>query len=179
MVGITSSLTSLSRITGANVNPELINVDSIIQENIDNLSGLAESNHVEVYYESSLPTHTIQCDPYLISEILKQIIMNGLLFRDTQAKGHLRISSNVNHDQFVIIIEDDGDGIDPSIHGQIFEMFFRGSEKSGGIGLGLYIVKKAVELLQGDITFVSTTQGTSFEIQIPTIFTASSTEEAF
>ena len=52
-------------------------------------------------------------------------------------------------------IEDNGIGISPNVKDQVFNMFYRGSEKSIGSGLGLYLVKKAIEKLQGDISIES------------------------
>ena len=47
-------------------------------------------------------------------------------------------------------------------------MFFRGSEKSDGSGLGLYIVKETLDKLNGSINFTSVpSEGTSFEVSIP------------
>lgn len=179
MVEIMNSLNSLSKLIGENVSVEEVSVDELVQKNINYFVKLAESNHVQVSYESFVGSHEIQSDPFLISEILKQIIMNGILFRDSEKRGTLLIVSRIIHNQLSLLIEDDGDGIDSTIRSQIFDMFFRGSEKSGGSGLGLYIAKKAADLLHGSISFTSDTRGTSFQIQIPTIFTASSREEAY
>lgn len=77
------------------------------------------------------------------------------------------MSSQLEESRLIVRISDDGDGIPAEIKSRVFEMFFRGSEKSGGSGLGLYIAKKAAELLQGEITFTSDNQGTIFEISIP------------
>ena len=50
-------------------------------------------------------------------------------------------------------------------------MFFRGTEKSKGSGLGLYIVKNAVEKLNGSIQVSSTlNEGTSFSVYIPYLY---------
>jgi signal transduction histidine kinase len=51
---------------------------------------------------------------------------------------------------------------------RVFEMFFRGNDNSKGNGLGLYIVKKAIEKLQGKIHFESTYGvGTSVIVWLP------------
>jgi signal transduction histidine kinase len=70
---------------------------------------------------------------------------------------------------FVVIdLEDNGQGIRKEYHEQIFDMYFRASERSKGNGLGLYIVKKAVEKLDGSITVSSIAgAGTTFTVMLP------------
>ena len=67
-----------------------------------------------------------------------------------------------------IVFEDKGIGIDESFFNRIFEMYFRGTELSHGNGLGLYVVKSAVEKLDGRIQLQSEKNNfTRFEIKIP------------
>jgi signal transduction histidine kinase len=70
-----------------------------------------------------------------------------------------------------ISVEDNGIGILEDYHQKIFQMFFRGNILSQGNGLGLYIVRKAVEQLQGDVFLESEPEkGSRFNIKIPYIF---------
>ena len=63
---------------------------------------------------------------------------------------------------------DNGIGIDESNLPRIFEMFYRATEQSDGSGIGLYIVKNAIEKLGGQITVASRfNQGTRFNIILP------------
>jgi len=68
----------------------------------------------------------------------------------------------------VIKIKDNGQGIDPTLQEKVFEMYFRGNERSKGNGLGLYIVKKAVEKLNGDVELISSVGGgATFKVVLP------------
>ena len=65
-------------------------------------------------------------------------------------------------------IDIDGIGIDDVSLAKIFEMFYRATEQSDGSGIGLYIVKNAVDKLGGQITVSShVNQGTRFSIILP------------
>jgi signal transduction histidine kinase len=76
----------------------------------------------------------------------------------------------IQNEQLIIKIKDNGVGIAPEIYTRIFEMYFRGNEHSHGNGLGLYVVKKAVEKLSGTIEVESKlNQYTEFIIQLPPI----------
>jgi signal transduction histidine kinase len=69
-----------------------------------------------------------------------------------------------------IFIRDNGIGIDKDNQGKVFDMFYRVSNKSIGSGLGLYIVKEAVEKLNGVIQLESETgKGTEFSIRLPNL----------
>ena len=69
---------------------------------------------------------------------------------------------------FRIIVADNGAGIAPENQDRIFDMFTRSSDKAEGSGLGLYIVKKALERLNGTVRVQSELgTGTTFEICIP------------
>jgi signal transduction histidine kinase len=71
-------------------------------------------------------------------------------------------------DNVVIKVEDNGQGIDPALQERVFDMYFRGNERSKGNGLGLYIVKKAVEKLNGAIELTSAIgKGSTLKIVLP------------
>ncbi|MFN3315687.1 MAG: sensor histidine kinase, partial [Raineya sp.] len=66
------------------------------------------------------------------------------------------------------IVEDNGIGIPKDYQQKMFDIFFRASEASQGNGLGLYIVKKAVEKLNGEIAVESEVSSfTRFMIMLP------------
>ncbi|MGH9429888.1 MAG: ATP-binding protein, partial [Terriglobia bacterium] len=70
-------------------------------------------------------------------------------------------------------IVDTGIGITPEVQAVMFEMFRQGesseTRRYSGAGLGLYIVKRMLEILKGTITVTSTPgQGSTFRVWIPT-----------
>ncbi len=68
----------------------------------------------------------------------------------------------------LVLITDNGMGINKDIQGRIFDMFFRGTDQSKGSGLGLYLVKKIVSRLHGKIKVNSGSKnGTQIELYIP------------
>jgi len=63
---------------------------------------------------------------------------------------------------------DNGEGIDTEFIPKIFDMFYRASERSGGSGIGLYIVKEVVQKLQGTIEVSSQKyKGSEFIVRLP------------
>ncbi|MGC4022415.1 MAG: ATP-binding protein [Cyclobacteriaceae bacterium] len=72
------------------------------------------------------------------------------------------------NDEVELRVADNGQGIDNNYLPRVYEMYFRANEKSTGNGLGLYIVKKMVEKLQGKIHIESEMgRGTTVTIHLP------------
>ena len=109
----------------------------------------------------------LRCDPELLRIIFKNLIDNSIQFSDSSTL-KVNISYDNEDKQSRFTYADTGFGIDPSIQGQVFDMFFKGSEYSVGSGLGLYLTKKAIEKLKGEIQYESTPgKGTIFQIFLP------------
>jgi signal transduction histidine kinase len=108
-------------------------------------------------------------DPWRIAEIVRNLISNAIKYRKLdQGTSEVGIRVNVDHLRAEINFADNGIGIDEDNLARIFEMFYRATEQSDGSGIGLYIVRNAVEKLGGQITVASRPgQGTRFTIILP------------
>ncbi|MFM9840095.1 MAG: sensor histidine kinase [Cyclobacteriaceae bacterium] len=108
--------------------------------------------------------------PDLIEIILSNLIENALFY--SKMGDHpialVEFRANVKADQVEFSVYDNGVGVDNAIRPKLFDMFFKGNEKSLGNGLGLYVVQKSVQTLRGKITMESE-QGsyTKFIVQLP------------
>ncbi|NOS93030.1 MAG: HAMP domain-containing histidine kinase [Cyclobacteriaceae bacterium] len=61
-----------------------------------------------------------------------------------------------------------GIGIDELHHNKVFDLHYKATSRSGGSGLGLYLVRKAVSKLRGQISFTSKVgEGTVFKLKLP------------
>lgn len=108
-------------------------------------------------------------DPWRISEIFRNLISNAIKYRQTSGvHSEVDIRVHVDHLRAEINFTDNGIGIDEANLNKIFEMFYRATEQSDGSGIGLYIVKNAVDKLGGQINVSSRPlQGTRFNIILP------------
>jgi len=103
----------------------------------------------------------------LIKIILKNILENSVQY-SKNGKADIKMNFYEDDGYLAFQISDNGIGIDDSFHTQIFEMYFRATEISQGNGLGLYVVKTAVEKLHGIIRVVSERgKQTIFKIRFP------------
>lgn len=112
---------------------------------------------------------TFYGDSFRISVIIRNLISNSIKYLDPHLEtSFLRFKVRISPKQATITVQDNGIGIDEQLLPRIFDMFFRGTSMSEGSGLGLYIVRQAVNKLQGQITVSSQQQeGTTFLITLP------------
>ena len=112
-------------------------------------------------------TSTLVCDESLLKIIIENLLENAIIFKSV-TRPRIILSLACDNNKIVMKMEDNGLGIDNEYKSKIFQMFFRGSEISQGNGLGLYLVKKAIDKLGGKIE-VDSEEGkfTSFSISLP------------
>lgn len=126
------------------------------------------SHRIELIY--AFDKETIQTDEKLIRNIVINLLTNAIKFSPGKESIGFRVITE--NDNLVIEVSDKGIGVSENDIPQLFEAFHRGSNTSNiaGTGLGLSIVKKAVELLQGEITFQSKlNEGTSIKVVLPIV----------
>lgn len=103
--------------------------------------------------------------------IIKNLVENSIIYATPESNAFVKIHVTYQENVLKIEVSDNGRGIDPRIQSKVFNMFFRGTEKSKGSGLGLYIVKNAVEKLNGSIQLTSKlNEGTKFSVYIPYLY---------
>jgi signal transduction histidine kinase len=104
----------------------------------------------------------------IVNTILQNLIENAIKYLNADKEPFVRISIS-KHKTFVkIVFEDNGLGIAKDFQSKVFNMFFRANDRVQGTGLGLYILKRAVERLNGKVDFVSDTlHGTTFTVLLP------------
>lgn len=108
----------------------------------------------------------------LDGQLLKNILLN-LLTNASKYSGDnttIILTSSVHDDQLIMAVKDHGIGIPDVDKGNLFTNFFRGRNAIHiqGTGLGLYLVKRYVDLLGGTVSFTSQlNEGTVFTVQLP------------
>ncbi|NEP59876.1 MAG: hybrid sensor histidine kinase/response regulator [Symploca sp. SIO2G7] len=109
-------------------------------------------------------------DGKLLSHILANLLSNAIKYSPEGGNVHLEVGGD--EQQMVFRVRDQGIGIPPEYHTKLFEQFERADNvgKISGTGLGLCIVKQAVDLHQGTITVESEVgAGTTFTVVLPVV----------
>ncbi|MDN5217162.1 tetratricopeptide repeat-containing sensor histidine kinase [Fulvivirgaceae bacterium BMA12] len=109
-------------------------------------------------------------DKRLITVVFQNLIENAMLYHNDGSKRQPSIHVKVvkNDPGIHIRIHDNGIGISEKVISHVFNMFTVGNDRAQGYGLGLYLVKKAVEKLNGSIKVTSKKEEfTTFDIELP------------
>ncbi len=114
----------------------------------------------------NMTSATITTDPELWKQALLCVWENALQHSGRNEDLAIVVEPNINRGVLSISFSDNGTGILPEIEPRIFEMYYRGSDKSGGNGLGLYIAQKAMEKMDGSISYEGL-HGCSFVLSAP------------
>ncbi len=161
------SLIEISRIKDREASKVNINFNTIIEECITSFMNLP--NFANITFKINIdPNLKFKSDLSIITTIMQNLIENSIKYSKPEVLSTVNIDIKSIVASISIKVSDNGIGIDSSIQGKIFNMFFRGTEQSMGSGLGLYILKNAVEKIKGQILLDSTlNKGTTFEIILP------------
>jgi ligand-binding sensor domain-containing protein/signal transduction histidine kinase len=128
---------------------EIINVDDLIQNIKTSIEELNTNNIVQIVFENKI-NRVFTSDIALLKCIIANLMENSIVFRNDK-QPYAKCVLSIEHEQLIINVIDNGTGIPLSVIDRISNMFFRGSEKSIGNGLGLFMVNKALEILEGSM----------------------------
>jgi signal transduction histidine kinase len=95
----------------------------------------------------------LEADPLRLAQVLTNLLGNAAKFTDLG--GHIRLSAEVEGEQVVLRVRDNGRGIAPDRLPLVFDLFHRmpgpATKQTGGLGIGLALVKSLVELHGGSV----------------------------
>lgn len=132
----------------------------------DNFREEIERKNILITSEVKL-TQPFYSYPALVKVVIENLLENSIQF-SSPVNPKIHFTAEEGNESIILELKDNGHGIPDEYHDKVFEMYFRGSHYSKGNGLGLYIVKKAVEKLNGEIMFISEVdKGTTFSIRLP------------
>jgi len=171
LLNLINDILDISKIESGktDVFPEEFYINDVIQEAINTVIPLVNDKGIELLEE--IPEKTlILSDRKFIKQILMNLLSNAVKFTDT---GSVKIESGVLKNKHIVVrVIDTGIGIKKEDVGKLFEMFkqvdMSSTKNHEGTGLGLYLSKKLVTLLGGDITVKSEYgKGSEFTVNIP------------
>lgn len=165
MSGILKSLSMLSQAAFDEIDLKPVQLERLVSQVLLDLSYLPNFNNVTIV--ANYQIRIVKADELMLYNILKPLLSNSIIFRDSVKSGHIEINFRMTGENLSINVSDDGDGITAQIGPKIFDMFFRGSERSHGSGLGLYIVKSVLDRMSGEILWTSEAGKTTFQVMLP------------
>jgi signal transduction histidine kinase len=152
--------------------PSTISLIALVREVTHGLAPLAKKKLTDLNLGSVEPGLTVWADRDRIAQVLTNLIGNAIKF--TPPEGKVTVSAHRNGGAWAeVTIADTGPGIQAEESGKIFDEFYQvtrsGKEKSQGVGLGLAISRKLVEMHGGRIWVESEMgRGSVFHFTLPT-----------
>lgn len=137
-------------------------------------AGSANSQGIDLGFESDGIPSTIHGDPTRIKELLDNLLDNALRYCPWGSQVNVRVTQGCT-----LSVEDNGPGIPPEEREHVFERFHRGIDsRAEGSGLGLAIVKEIAEIHGGSVnaTQGKVGQGALFSVNFPVAVLGASTE---
>ena len=133
-----------------------IKLKKLVNNLIDNLRFTDKADQIDWQIEIE-PDFEFNSDEPRFKMALSNLLSNAIRYHDYGKKDKLfvRIKAENIDGKTSISMTDNGIGIEASKQDHLFEMFYRASNRPGGTGLGLYLVKQIIEKLGGTISFTS------------------------
>lgn len=131
-----------------------LNVRDLVQNIFMDLAYVTEDK-VELKFETE-GDEIIASDKARLEILMKNLISNGIKYRKKGVEtSYVKVSLIETEKNYIISIEDNGEGISEDNQLKVFDMFYRASTSSSGTGLGLYICKDIVAKMNGEIDLIS------------------------
>jgi len=159
-------LLKVSRIGHQEINIKKINTNQLFEEIINSLSYKINTSKAEITIEKLPDCYS---DYNLLSQIFTNLLDNAIKYLNPGKKGKIHISGKIINGKNIYCIEDNGIGIIKNCNEKIFNIFYRIHPNNSipGDGLGLTIVRRILDRLNGEVWFVSNKgSGTKFYIAL-------------
>lgn len=153
------------------VEKEAVDLNYVVETVIKGLSGVAQERRLKVQYEHCPNPVWVLADHEYLGQAVRNILTNALHY--SPAESAIRVIVKRNDGKMVeVVVEDNGIGIQAEELPYIFDRFYRSDKarqtEKGGVGLGLPLAKKIVEVHGGEIKAESIpNKGSTFRILLP------------
>lgn len=170
---IVDDLLDLSRVTRGKIQLQRTALDPalVIETALEATRALVVQHRHTVHVHLPAEPLRVLADEARATQVLTKLIANAAIY--TRDGGDIRISVERDRDHVLFRVRDNGVGIAPDLLPRIFEMFVHGRDAlgraPGGLGIGLHLVRRLVDLHGGAVTAVSDGEGhgSEFVVALP------------
>jgi PAS domain S-box-containing protein len=165
---IITNLMEITKIKESEIFKEKVDFPALVKECISSVKDLPKFTQINFKTHISVKQE-VHSDIGLLRIILQNLVRNAVNYARNRVDSFVEIFiEETDFGNIKIIVADNGEGIPEQYQSKIFNMFFRGTESSKGSGLGLYILKNALDKLNGTINVESAYgKGSKFIVFLP------------
>ncbi|MGZ9029974.1 MAG: hybrid sensor histidine kinase/response regulator [Burkholderiaceae bacterium] len=170
---LVDDLLDVSRITQGKIvlHPILLDLRTVVSVCVHSAEAMAVHRKQSVLWDE--PTEPVWVDGDLVrlTQVVDNLLSNALKF--SAAGGRVNVWLDVEDGHAVLTVHDEGSGIPTELVDRVFDMFVQGDDSlersSGGLGLGLTLVRELTRLHGGDVSAISegSGRGATFTVRLP------------
>jgi signal transduction histidine kinase/ActR/RegA family two-component response regulator len=183
LVRLVDDLLDVSRITADKIQlrREPLDLARLMTTAAESIVPLARASDQVLHVQLPDTTISVDGDATRLVQVFTNVLSNAVKF--TPRGGEIWFSADRQSNRAVVRIRDTGVGINAGILPRVFDMFHQAEpvldRATGGLGIGLTLARRLVEMHEGDIRITSpgTGQGTEVEIRLPVAAVAATTAE--
>ncbi len=172
---LVNDLLEISRISTGRIQLHLERLDlrGIVEQAVEAVKPLIARNQQELSLSLSSEPIWLHADPTRLVQVIVNLLNNAAKYTDDG--GHIRLSAEREGDQIALRVRDTGMGIAPELLPRIFDLFTQADRSldrsQGGLGIGLSLVQRLVELHQGSVEALSEGlgKGSEFIVRLPVL----------
>jgi signal transduction histidine kinase len=164
---LTQDLLTFSQVSRSEISLGPVDLDLVVRDAIGQLEADIATRKARVHLHGPFPR--VRAHRATLEQALANLVSNGLKFVAPGAHPEIDVRTAATNGHVRVWVEDNGIGIDPAYHRRIFAVFERlhTPEQYAGTGIGLAIVRKAVERMGGAVGVESTPgKGSRFWIDL-------------
>lgn len=170
---IVADLLDISRMTlgGVQLEWESVDVPALLESAAGAIQPAAEAKAIRLTVRAAPQVPRVMGDPTRLQQVVWNLLTNAVKF--TPSGGDVRAEVRQEGTSVIVTVTDTGQGIEPGFLPYIFDMFRQAeptaTRSQGGLGIGLSIVKRLVELHGGTVSVDSAGpgRGTTFTVRLP------------
>ncbi len=150
---------------------ERVALQAVVSRAVEAARPLIDARHHALTVDLPTEPILIDCDPTRIAQVISNLLNNAAKYSDP--RGRIQLGARRESNQLTIKVSDQGIGISPELLPSIFDLFVqasRGHDRThGGMGIGLTLVRRLVELHGGRVEAASAGpgRGSDFTIRLP------------
>jgi signal transduction histidine kinase len=182
LIRLVDDLLDISRITRdkLELRTERIALDSVIRQSIEGCRPLFDEYGHRLEIKFTPANIYLSADPVRLVQVFENLLNNACKY--TEPGGTISVTVERENDVAIVSVRDTGMGIPPERLGEVFEMFSQvhsGVRTQGGLGIGLAVVKRLVEMHEGTVEARSKGpgHGAEFIVRLPVADEERATEQ--
>jgi PAS domain S-box-containing protein len=176
LTGLVDELLDVARVRRGKVRlePRRLDLAGLVRATAEDHRSLLEAAGLALEVDLPAGPVWVQGDLTRLSQVLRNLLNNASKFTDAGGRVAVRLAHDPASRAAVVTVRDSGVGIDPEVLPRVFDPFAQADHSldrsSGGLGLGLALVKGLVELHRGQVSAASTGVGlgSEFSFRLPT-----------